>query len=456
MRLQYLFCCIIFLTLFSSIGLTQNNIYKNGISLKSCLFDFHSPFNDKIISFEDFEEMSYGVEVGYFKNIDKNLNIGFPFRLGTMRLPIMDTELPEKKWMGSLDGIIQLGFFDEPRILKPYIFVGAGGMFEELAGNAKINAVIPLGLGFNVRLNKGIYLQAQSEYRKVFTYDRDHLTHSLGLLLVFNFPKEAPIDTDGDGLADIEDECPLWAGPARMKGCPDLDKDMITDKDDKCPEVAGLSKHFGCPDSDGDDLPDQLDDCPEEAGPKENNGCPIIDTDGDGVMDPDDNCPNEPGLVENKGCPKVILDSDGDGVMDSDDKCPTTFGPKSNNGCPEISKEDKEILTFAIQNIEFEISRATLKATSFQILDQIKDILNRYPDYNITISGHTDNIGSAEKNLILSENRARACYSYLLQQGVDASRIKYIGYGETQPIADNRYKNGRQLNRRVEFNIYLK
>ncbi|MDH3651084.1 MAG: OmpA family protein, partial [Saprospiraceae bacterium] len=87
---------------------------------------------------------------------------------------------------------------------------------------------------------------------------------------------------------------------------------------------------------------------------------------------------------------------------------------------------------------------------------QILDILNRYEDYDLVISGHTDNTGDTYRNLDLSESRAKACYDYLLSRGVSADRISYVGYGEARPIATNASGEGRRLNRRVEFEIKFK
>ena len=103
----------------------------------------------------------------------------------------------------------------------------------------------------------------------------------------------------------------------------------------------------------------------------------------------------------------------------------------------------------------FETGKAALRATSYPILDQVLDILSRYSDYKLRISGHTDSTGNAESNQALSQNRAKACYDYLVQKGVSPSRMSYIGYGESRPIANNKYASGREQNRRVEFDIYL-
>ena len=79
--------------------------------------------------------------------------------------------------------------------------------------------------------------------------------------------------------------------------------------------------------------------------------------------------------------------------------------------------------------------------------------MDKYPGYQLQISGHTDSVGDAAANEALSIKRANACYVYLVSKGVDANRLIVTGLGETQPIADNNTEEGRSLNRRVEFSV---
>jgi outer membrane protein OmpA-like peptidoglycan-associated protein len=176
------------------------------------------------------------------------------------------------------------------------------------------------------------------------------------------------------------------------------------------------------------------------------------DTDGDGVSDIMDKCPQTAqkvrGLVDKHGCP---LDSDGDGVPDYEDKCPKTYGDIANNGCPEIKKEVKELFRQALQGIQFETAKADILPASSVILDKIADILLLNPSYLIEIQGHTDNFGNSSSNLILSESRAEAVRKYLVEKGVNNSRLSSHGYGDTKPVANNNTSEGRSKNRRVEF-----
>jgi outer membrane protein OmpA-like peptidoglycan-associated protein len=109
--------------------------------------------------------------------------------------------------------------------------------------------------------------------------------------------------------------------------------------------------------------------------------------------------------------------------------------------------------SIVLRNIFFDFDKATLRPESKTELDNLIKLMNDNPNIKIEISGHTDNIGSAAYNQKLSEARAKAVVDYLVEHGIDRSRLSYIGYGFEKPIATNDTEEGRQLNRRVEFKI---
>lgn len=267
-------------------------------------------------------------------------------------------------------------------------------------------------------------------------------------------------DSDKDGVADKDDMCPNKAG--KLQGCPDADNDGVADKDDKCPNTAGTVN--GCPDGDGDGIADKDDKCPNAAGSL--NGCP--DSDGDGIADKDDKCPNAAGALN--GCP----DTDKDGIADKDDKCPDVAGIAGNKGCPEEKKtenkpvvkkppvdekpevtEAREKLATAARAVQFESAKAILKDASYDVLDEVVALMRKNPSYSLSISGYTDDVGDDEANFKLSQDRAKACYDYLIFRGIKAERIRYAGFGEARPIASNETAEGREQNRRVEFELIL-
>ena len=205
-------------------------------------------------------------------------------------------------------------------------------------------------------------------------------------------------------------------------------------------------------DSDGDGVADAMDKCPgTPAGVKVDAlGCPL-DSDKDGVPDYLDKCPGTPAgvKVDSTGCP---LDSDGDGVPDSLDKCPgTPAGVKVDaSGCP-LTVLQSGAVSWTFNEINFEVSKADIKPSSYGILDEIAAALGANPQLKVVVEGHTDSSGAHAFNMDLSKRRAQAVVDYLVGKGVSPSRLSAKGYGPDRPIADNATKLGRSKNRRVQF-----
>ena len=274
-------------------------------------------------------------------------------------------------------------------------------------------------------------------------------------------------DQDKDGLPDEEDQCPTEAEDQDQfedsDGCPDPDndKDTILDVRDRCPldpeDRDSFEDEDGCPDPDNDKdgILDVSDACPLKAedqdGFEDEDGCPELDNDKDTVLDVDDACPLTPGVVELKGCPDE--DDDLDGVMNLQDRCPKVPGVPDLQGCPlsrvKMSKRKIELL----ERVFFEFRLAVLQERSKPLLTEVASVLKTYPDLRVRIEGHTDIIGKAWKNRLLSQERANAVKTFLISQGVDEERMVTKGYGPDRPITTNNTKAGRAKNRRVEFTI---
>ena len=248
------------------------------------------------------------------------------------------------------------------------------------------------------------------------------------------WPK-AGLDSDGDGVRDGADRCP------------------------DTPEGATVNDK-GCPsDADGDWVPDGLDRCPDtpHGATVDAQGCPS-DTDGDGVPDGIDRCPGTPRgtVVGANGCSK---DSDGDGVPDDVDKCPDT--PEGTRvdirGCP-VSGMEAELLDtgkLRLQNVYFDVNKATIKPESHKALDAAGEVLSKWPELRIEVGGHTDASGSDDYNQKLSAARAQAVLAYLTSKFSSLRKDQYTakGYGESQPVATSETPEGRVQNRRVEFTV---
>jgi outer membrane protein OmpA-like peptidoglycan-associated protein len=120
----------------------------------------------------------------------------------------------------------------------------------------------------------------------------------------------------------------------------------------------------------------------------------------------------------------------------------------------EVSRPaENEIAVQLTNDILFDFNSASLRPESQSTLRDLASNFQRYPDETVSVEGHTDNVGSAQYNQTLSENRAYSVKNYLVDQGVPSSRVTATGFGETRPKADNATPEGRQLNRRVEIHI---
>jgi len=316
----------------------------------------------------------------------------------------------------------------------------------------------PFGGGIAFLLSENLSLDVEALYHYA---DNDWLddiklgdgtdgfyTYSLGLSWHLGKPK----DTDGDGIVDKNDLDPLKAedfdGFQDLDGAPDLDNDE-------------------------DGIPDSMDKAPLEAedkdGFQDDDGVPDPDNDGDGILDTQDAAPDQAedvdGYMDSDGAPDT--DNDGDGILDAKDLCPgtdktvadkkdtkeTVNGYEDTDGCPDVKPEIAVEAggTMVLEGVNFASGSAKLTAGSLAILDKGVRTLRDNPGIEIEIRGYTDNTGKYESNVKLSQSRADAVKTYLIENGIDSARIKTKGFGPEDPIAPNDTKEGRAKNRRIEL-----
>ncbi|WP_347922294.1 OmpW family outer membrane protein [Pontimicrobium sp. SW4] len=293
--------------------------------------------------------------------------------------------------------------------LKPFVGVGGGyswieqGLFntfsnginkDELVGAGTLNGAV----GANYWISKRIGLNIQSTYKHSFKeYLVKHWQHSFGV--VINLTKtenkkkveEKINDRDGDGVPDETDLCPDEPGLKALDGCPDADGDGIADKDDVCPEIYGFKEFSGCKDSDGDGYADNIDDCPDVKG--------------------------------------------------------------TNKGCPEVEEKVAEPVVTK-KTVYFGFDKYSISSEAQADLDEVVSIAQN-TDYNISIEGHGDHIGTKEYNYKLSVERAEAVKNYLISKGLSRILITTKGEGENKPVTSNETESGRAKNRRAELTITI-
>ncbi|MBP6687812.1 MAG: OmpA family protein [Lacibacter sp.] len=378
---------------------------------------------------------SFGIGFSYWRGLTEKIDASGNITGTFSNFPanfVKDDSVGQAKFSSQLNALLHIRAFKDKAVVNPFLTAGLGvGYFP-----GKLAAYAPLGAGLQFHSKSGAYFFLQAQWRKKLTngINNDYLYYSFSFAQQNPFERKKkkieefrietpaepvlPTDSDGDGFADANDKCPDLKGT--LNGCPDTDADGVTDKDDQCPTEKGTL-----------------------------NGCP--DTDGDAVADKDDKCKDVAGFARYNGCP--IPDTDGDGVNDETDKCPAEAGITANNGCPEIKEEIKQKIDFAAKNILFEFASDVIVKKSLASLNEVVKLLQENPLLKLSIDAHADNVGTAERNMMWSERRAKAVADYFISKGIAPERISYKGYGDSRPIADNKTAGGRSQNRRVEMKV---
>ncbi|HXK17852.1 MAG TPA: OmpA family protein [Polyangiaceae bacterium] len=399
------------------------------------------------------QELNTGLDLGLRAGFYPLSWLGAEGELGLIASKTKATNDSAQIWDYRLSAVVQYPAYR----LVPFVLLGGGGM-NLRSGTAALGRDSDPEMHFGAGVKFAILqtLSARFDFRDdlmqknradAAVKDGD-LVQNFELLLGLsvtlgrtgNEAPPPPKDSDGDGFIDTQDACLAVPGVA-PNGCPaalaqpgDIDSDDILDPSDACPTV------------------------PEDhAQPAPNDGCPSPDTDADGFLNDVDKCPNEKGIAPD-GCP--VHDKDGDGISDEVDKCPdqpeTKNGFQDADGCPD--ELPKEVAKFAgvIKGIQFDFGKATIRKESSKVLDDAIKVLKQYEELRIMVSGHTDNVGEAQKNIELSQERANSVKEYMVGKGIATARIETRGAGPNEPVADNATDKGRQENRRIEFKLLQK
>ncbi|MFA6125918.1 MAG: OmpA family protein [Bacteroidales bacterium] len=461
----------------------QNAENKWGVGLHFGVMEYNGDYSNQFYSFR--QGYAVGASVARYLNPSFDLllhyfyDMSHSFDGGKSGLP---TWLYFESQMHNLNLLAKYKFnngylLKETSIVSPFLLAGIGvnsanssgtGENGAFSGQKYLNPNLYGGLGLNLRLSPAISFAVQTAVMLPFNDKIDGTTGAVATVSkagndkfmensvsIYITPGKAKKkDADGDGVPDKLDKCPNTpAGvPVDADGCPlDTDKDGILDYQDECPTVPGLKEFNGCPDTDKDGIQDKLDECPDVFGLAAFKGCP--DSDGDGVPDKDDRCPNTPKgyKVDRFGCP---VDADKDGIPDSEDACPDKAGVSELKGCPFTVQAIIGKYNLSMKPIYFDFDSYKLKTDGIDALDKIANALSNHNDFGVQFDGHADYVGSEEYNLKLSEKRANTAKGYLMNKGITGERIRLQYFGESKPAQDNKTKEGRALNRRVEYNLF--
>ncbi len=319
-----------------------------------------------------------------------------------------------------LDTLYHLGEGDK---WQPHLALGIGEVeYQPDTGTDSDQPQVNIGAGVTRYITDN--LMTRADLRFLHGHDESNTDAIIQLSLGWIFGDKSPEDADGDGIIDKNDKCPTTP-------------------------TAALVDTNGCAlDSDGDGVANGIDRCPNSAkGMKvDARGC-VLDSDKDGVADNIDTCKSTPATVQvdSVGC---AIDSDGDGIADYLDSCvDTPKGAKvDKKGCRLQLTEEVSIS----MNLNFKTGSSEILPTHHDQLNQVGKFLVQYPDTKVVVEGHTDSMGDASMNKMLSQARAESATDYLAKQfKIDRARMTALGKGESEPIANNNTREGRAQNRRV-------
>ncbi len=377
---------------------------------------------------------------------------------------------------------------------NPYLYAGIGGMHYKVMRlpvsispksvvDSGYTGYVPAGLGFEFALADFFLVDISGGVNYSFTDNLNYYKegtptdawYSAGVGLIF-VTGGGNADNDGDGLTNKEEK-QLGTDPNNR----DTDGDGLSDGDE-------VNKYHTNPlkvDSDGDGLSDYDEIMKYHTDPNK------FDTDGDGLSDGDEvlKYHTDPLKVDTDGdglsdgdevlkyhTDPLNRDTDGDGLTDGDEvlkyhtdplKADTDGGGVNDgqeiaNGTnpldptDDVPKKQQELkaqvgVPIVLEGIVFKSGSAQISPESEDILMQAYNTLDRHPEIQVEIQGHTDNTGKHAMNMRLSKGRAEAVKAWLVNKGIAASRITTKGFGPDKPIAPNTTPEGKQKNRRIEF-----
>lgn len=365
--------------------------------------------------------------------------------------------------------------------VSTYVKAGLGFTFFDVQKSSFTNGnieksddilTVPVGLGVQFKLDERYSLNFHADHNYTSSDNLNNFGDetglfgdtdgffSFGVAIIYGLGKDKPMakkkdvvlvkDADGDGLSDNDEIMTYKTDHTKS----DTDGDGLSD-------YAEIMTHKTDPlkaDTDGDGLSDS-----DEINDYKTDAKSNADQDNDGLSDAEE--------ILNYKTKFNQSDSDGDGLSDGaeikthktdalladTDKGSVNDGREVKRGTNPLNPDDDIIVEIkgnepiVLDGITFKSGRSAINPESEAILKKVLNTFKAYPDLKVEIKGYTDNTGSYNGNVRLSQKRANAVRSYLINKGVSADRIKATGLGPANPIADNKTREGRAKNRRIEF-----
>jgi outer membrane protein OmpA-like peptidoglycan-associated protein len=365
------------------------------------------------------DDILQGVEIGYAHGLTPYLDLYVPLRLG---VPVFKSGNSFLQGTWGFDPSL-VGRYDNGGLLVPYASLGVSA--ENVATDWNWGALV--GGGLNIRLADQTFLNVGTGFRKSFTAQRNSWQHSLGLI----FPVGG-IGLDAEPKMSAKEKALNEAASMRLQA------EAAAKAQKEAAERAAAEQATAQAEAKMQAEKAQL----EAAARAEAEKLRIE---------------KEKARVEFEAkalAQKEKLEAEARKLTPVTP--PTVVTPPAVVTTPTsapviLTQKEQEVMTYAMQGVQFETGSAQLTKSSYGVLDNVVNVMKGNAKLRLSIGGHTDKTGSEPVNVKLSQQRANACLAYLISKGVTLNRLTAKGYGSAQPTSDNGTAEGRRLNRRVEF-----
>jgi outer membrane protein OmpA-like peptidoglycan-associated protein len=360
-------------------------------------------------------DLPRGMEIAFSKKVNPYTSIRLPIRVGFTK-GTKDTT--DRVFMGA---DIQTSFSYDKYAVIPYVNIGVGS--QRLSKKWDIG--LPIGIGLQMRIDEGYYINTQILYRHTLTENIHTLQYGIGFTMKFG---EIKAKLNNPTLASTNEE----NSNKKQSGMSRLDS-LIADSERTTSGNINSSNDI--------------------QNPKKTNivsPLSIINLSNATLNSDYQNTLNDNILDLMTSMTKHNLNTSNEISKDNNSERNKTYNEHDKSIQSNLAYKKLDI-----QNITFPINQNTLNKEGFAILDSIVLYLNYYPMALLSIEGHTDSSGPNSLNQKLSEARAKVCVDYLKSKGISIQRLRLVGFGEDKPLFNNGTLLGRQKNRRVEFVSFL-